>query len=414
MAARPATPAPSASPRRTLVTLTICSMVLAALAGALTLWMSRELRSVEGEREQVRKLAEKCKDPTHSGFTVPESSAPPPQDRVRLDRPYLGNEGVDISALMRVRVSRVDERRRLGEVMVGAPAVLPSQTIHVVNLWAVWCEACKDEMPDLQRLFQRRAAEWKESVDFVAIQVEDHGDPIDAYDQWGPKMPTGAIKLADRGMNAPFISILKGDAQRQPLYYGRLPVTFVLDCNRRVRWAKFDRLSEADVHDLETWIDNFRDELADTGPDARCGRVWCGNGRCEAGESYSCIEDCGERSMPAATGVGNTSGESTEPPPMTTSHEPPPITPPDPPTCPSYCAYCTPGGRCVAKVQGTSPATSSDPTPPPAKARCGDGVCEVAAGESAATCCRDCGCNAPFECGETDAGEYVCRPRLKH
>jgi hypothetical protein len=77
-------------------------------------------------------------------------------------------------------------------------------------------------------------------------------------------MPLSAVKLADRSYDEKFVKVLEAEEQRQ-LFRGNLPVTFVLDCNRRVRWAKFEQLTEADFEDLERHLDQLHAELAEAG-----------------------------------------------------------------------------------------------------------------------------------------------------
>lgn len=54
----------------------------------------------------------------------------------------------------------------------GQPHVLSEflGSTTVINFWATWCVPCKDEMPRLQKLYDRYAAE---GVKFVAISIDD-------------------------------------------------------------------------------------------------------------------------------------------------------------------------------------------------------------------------------------------------
>lgn len=166
--------------------------------------------------------------------------------------------------------------------------------VVVLNFWATWCEPCRAEMPDFKALFARRA-DWGGAVRFLPIQIQDDSDPGRAYSGIERIMPPAPIKLADRAMGGPLAAALGSDAERT-LFKGQLPVTLVLDCNRRVRWAHFSQLTDTNVADLERVIDQLRAELADDSPGAWCRKEWPGNGRCEGKEATPAghvPEDCG-------------------------------------------------------------------------------------------------------------------------
>ncbi|MFY0538937.1 hypothetical protein [Nannocystis pusilla] len=147
----------------------------------------------------------------------------------------------------------------------------------------------QEVLPDLRELFERRGASWGDSVRFLPVQVLDPTAPEDAIRTWGPLMPASHVQVADRSLADSFVAALRDDSRR--LYQGTLPVTLALDCNRRVRWARIGVPGEAEMKELEDWLDTFRAEMTDGDP--RCRQVWCGNGRCEAGEAGRCEEDCG-------------------------------------------------------------------------------------------------------------------------
>jgi thiol-disulfide isomerase/thioredoxin len=389
------------------------SLVVAGIAAVLSLLIWRQVAELEAEARSLEERAATCAArPTPVEVEAPEERPPaPPEDRVQRDRPYLGDEGIDVSAAMRVSLQEIEGDGGIRSVRAGDPSLLAPDTIHVVNLWAVWCSACKDEMPDFKALFAARAGDWGERVRFAAIQVNDHSTPKDAYASWASMLPKGLLRLADRGQDAPLLKALRGGGEQQPLFFDELPVTLVLDCNRRVRWAKFERLGEGELRDLEQHIDRLRGEL-DT---PRCRRQWCGNGRCEAGETGAnrCVEDCGEPRpvSPGPVEAGTTGAEEIAAAPEVL--EPPP-------QCPAHCARCTADGRCIPKLRGPA-ATSEGPEEPPSATsvptpvtdRCGDGRCVAADGESRDTCCLDCGCQGSFDCRKGGDEKWACVPRLK-
>jgi hypothetical protein len=237
-------------------------------------------------------------------------------------------------------------------------------------------------------MFERHD-EWGDSVRFVPIVVKDSGEPRKAYNDFASVMPPAAVKLADRSYEEALVKGLAPDESLK-LFHGNLPVTLVLDCNRRVRWARFEQLTEADFAELESYVETFRAELADTSPGSWCTQQWAGNGRCEGAEStaaHHSLADCGElRRRP---------GDVVTPPPVVAA-----------PT------ECPPGmqrgaeGRCLPKLKGTLAVPRPTPAPTAASRRCGDGKCEPARGESDKTCCQDCACTAPLVC-KADADERM-------
>ena len=392
-------------------------LLLAGISTVLALLIWRQLRRTENELARIQEVAASCRGPRLAPRAGPHR--PPPEDRVQRERPYLGDEGVDISPAMQVRLEYLDESSELQSARVGDPHLLPPATIHIVNLWAVWCGACKEEMPDFKRLFAKNSSEWGDSVRFVAVQVNDLSAPKHAYESWASSMPAKTLRLSDRGQGAPFLEALRGTQSTQPLYFDKLPVTLVLDCNRRVRWAKFERLVDGDLRDLERHVEVLRTELLEVGPNARCHQIWCGNGRCEEGEGTAknrCEEDCGDfiaRRSPAAEVL---------PLPAV---DPSVLTVPAPP-CPSWKRLSA-DGQCVPKLRvapgesrpprpidtGPGQASSRPPIDQAPPIRCGDNLCETNRGEDSDSCCLDCGCLGSFECRMGANGRSSCVPSLR-
>jgi thiol-disulfide isomerase/thioredoxin len=321
------------------------------------------LREVAAERDELARLVAEgraCDADTGVGASGPPAASAAPESQPRSDTPYIPI-GTDIQPAMRLMLERVaTSERDAPRVRLGAKEVLPPTSVHVVTLWAPWCEPCKHLLPRLRDMFQRRQSDWQASVDFIPIQVNDDTSPERSYARFGPLMPRSEARLADRSENRDLLEILR--APSQALHRGDLPLTFLLDCNRRVRWAKEGSFTPATEEDFERWIDHFVEQLRRG--DLECKRRWCGNGRCDPGEQSRCEDDCG------------------------------PFTPAPPPAaCPSDCLQCDDKGRCLVRVTGP--------------ARCGDGRCEK--GESNATCCNDC-CEPPFVCQENEQKRQVCKP----
>jgi len=278
----------------------LVNMFLTTAAAGLTLWIWLLEQDVRSQLMRVRLreqegCAPKIIKSAPPPLVDPEQKAPP-QDTPRSG--YIGSKGTDITPVMTLTLEALRDRTpegKLEALRLGAHEVLPPSTIHVVNLWATWCGPCKDEMPDFKAMFERHA-EWGDSVRFVPIVVKDSGEPRKAYKDFASVMPPAAVKLADRSYEEALVKGLAPD-EALKLFHGNLPVTLVLDCNRRVRWARFEQLTEADFAELESYVETFRAELADTSDGAWCTQAWAGNGRCEGKENqpgHHSFEDCGE------------------------------------------------------------------------------------------------------------------------
>jgi len=400
-----ATPVEPEAPRawvRWAFVLLISTAVLSGLVLALA-WRT------EGQTDLLRELrarAASCPAPVGTGAEhhVEVEAAPPPPSEPLGSGSYVA-AGVDLGSLMRLRLERVRQGAPAGTVRFGSSEVLSPRAVHVISLWAPWCVACKEVLPDLRELFARRGASWGDSVRFLPVQVLDPTAPEDAIRTWGPLMPPSPAQLADRSLADSFVAALRDDSRR--LYQGTLPVTLALDCNRRVRWARIGVPGDAELKELEDWLDTFRAEMTDGDP--RCRQVWCGNGRCETGEAGRCEEDCG---APAETAPSErpVSGpievavlEPNETAPTATDVAKRPVKRVRP--CPQECPRCDDEGRCLTLWGGSEKPPASAPV-----SGCGDGRCD--AGEDQKTCCRDCGCSGSLQCrrGEGERERDVCLP----
>lgn len=388
-------PQASHDPPGSHIWVAMVNLFIALVGVALMLWLFVADRTARTEVARLREVRAKCEAPVLRAPTPkvydPEQVSVPAQDVVRDG--YQGSQGNEVRAIYRLVLEAVrgsdGPEAPIATMMLGSQDVLPSGAIHVVNLWATWCGPCKDEMPDLKQLFAQKR-EWTD-VHFVPILVKDPSEPRKAYKMFEKDMPPAAVKLADRGLGDPLTTELAKD-QEGPLFKGGLPVTLVLDCNRRVRWAHFEQLRRADIRDLERVVDGLQAELADTSDGAWCTRPWAGNGRCDPGEATQTghvLEDCGPLSRRPA-------GADPEEP----------VDPAVPPAevCPAGTSPM-PGGGCKRQLKGNPPTKKA-----PAADSCGNGRCDGS--ETSATCCADCGCPGTQVCVGAP-GPQECRTRLK-
>ncbi len=397
-----------------LVRWALVNMFLTTAACGLTLWIwltEQDIRAQIARVMQRQKTG--CEQRVIKSGAVqlvdPEFKAPP-QDPPRSG--YFGTKGTDISPAMRLKLETLREGKanqgKLESLRLGSQEVLPAGTIHVVNLWATWCGPCKEEMPDFKAMFERHP-DWSADVRFLPILVKDPNEPRKSYGDFSASMPPSAVKLADRSYEESLVKALAPDEQIK-LFHGNLPVTLVLDCNRRVRWARFEQLVDADFVELERYIETFRAELNDKENGSWCTQEWAGNGRCEGKENtaaHHSLEDCGElrRRGSSAAATSETPAMLLGPGDPGTAITGPAITGPS--NCP---AGMTRGseGRCVPQLRGQPRPAVAIPASAAAK-HCGDGKCEPARGESNQTCCEDCSCNDPLVCRPDTNDEYRCQ-----
>ena len=114
----------------------------------------------------------------------------------------------------------------------------------VVNFWATWCEPCKDEMPALQELYERRSADGLQVVGVHLL-----GNPIGEINAF----------LEERGIDYPVRLGDPDDAERWTV--GLLPTSFLIDDQgvvvRRYVGATPQQVAGL-VADVDAWLDGER------------------------------------------------------------------------------------------------------------------------------------------------------------
>jgi thiol-disulfide isomerase/thioredoxin len=108
--------------------------------------------------------------------------------------------------------------------VAGLPAILaavraPGARAVVVNVWASWCEPCREEMPDLLRFYRDNRAR---GLRLVLVSADDEGERAEVERVLGAAAFDGPAFIK-QGDDMAFINGL------DPRWSGELPSTFVFD-----------------------------------------------------------------------------------------------------------------------------------------------------------------------------------------
>ncbi len=248
---------------RTLIRRVLPVVALCILIG----WSLTRLRAVDSEPEFPRSPQPTALAPLVAPVAVNLDSAPRSADG-------LGElPGIDPRKFLATKVERLS-----GDTSVIEPirmSAIRPRTVSLVNLWATWCEPCKSELPHLRAFFaeNRLAFQWDAAIQFVALMVDDAMSTRAASRAFASRMPADTIFLVDRNLDGGVKPALGAIG----MYPSELPVTLLLDCNRRVRWHRVGALVEVDMPAIARQIEALRQEDAcrkprppdggDAGPD---------------------------------------------------------------------------------------------------------------------------------------------------
>lgn len=279
-----APPDPHAAPRRRLYRN---GSIMLSLSLALLAWSRLTLPA-----EPPRPIAAAAAAASAPAATPQPDLPPPPPgaSEAQTTRTYSFDPPLRLDKLTSLvfGVLRTDGRlaaQNLGDAFGAGPSVV------VVNVWGAWCPPCMRELPRLLEL--RRRQTWGRDIRFVPI----HLGPLDSSTAMARRLLAGTQLLVDAqpggGTLAEYL-VLHGVVRNAPL-----PLTFVLDCQRRLRWLQIGEIDDTSA--FETILADLRKELstprcAIARPTPTPGDLFndCGNGRCDLSRETcaTCPADC--------------------------------------------------------------------------------------------------------------------------
>ncbi len=200
---------------------------------------------------------------------VPETRTPAsatPVRIIRFDKENVGNveestlAGKEIAALLDLRVLLLPKGVETATTEDFGDAIKPGH-VTVLNLWATWCEPCKDELPGLRSaLSQAQSKAHGERVHFVPMLVDSSTSVEKArlvYDTLGG--PQASAFTADVGLAGGIsgrlldLELIESELQ--------VPITMLLDCHRRLRWIHRGGLLEANFIEFKAALAEAQAEI---------------------------------------------------------------------------------------------------------------------------------------------------------
>ncbi|HSS38611.1 MAG TPA: TlpA disulfide reductase family protein [Polyangia bacterium] len=103
---------------------------------------------------------------------------------------------------------------------IRAAVAAPGATAVLVNVWATWCDACREEMPALLRFARAHRSEGLRLV-LVSADDEDQREQVAAY--LAKAGAAGATAFIKHGADDAFVNGL------DPNWTGALPASFLYD-----------------------------------------------------------------------------------------------------------------------------------------------------------------------------------------
>ncbi len=114
--------------------------------------------------------------------------------------------------------------------------------IVLVNFWASWCKPCKEELPALERLYQKYQ---ERGFEVVGINIDKEEKHVARFLSRHP---------------VTFSVLLDPDASVIAAYHARaMPTSFLIDRKGTIRWVKFG-FSKSQIPLFENEISNLLKE----------------------------------------------------------------------------------------------------------------------------------------------------------
>lgn len=226
--------------RRLIFTLSIAALAL------ITLTSIYQLNALGGSDEIA--VTPSTRTPVQVPTTAPSEPPSAGGDTIEDLR------GKKTARLLALTLDEILSNGRSGAVEVG-DGPIKAGAVTIVNLWATYCEPCKEELPGFSELMARSA--WGDTVRFTPILIDDK-DPVWAHLQFASLMPEGSRFFVDPLQGA-VVEALRAPKLLRP--DSGLPVTLVYDCRQLARVVYTQRLSPADFLKLEEIVEDLRGEL---------------------------------------------------------------------------------------------------------------------------------------------------------
>jgi peroxiredoxin len=165
------------------------------------------------------------------------------------DPGYVETQPEDILVPVDPEVGALDEQApSIGELAPQFALRSPDGAVHSlqahrgvvvwVNFWATWCEPCKRELPDIQKLHDEFT---DDGLVVLAVNLQEDGDQATQF-------------FEERGLDMPILLDRSGDVYEQYQLRG-LPDSFFIDRDGVLRAMQIGFLTE----------DQMRDKLAELG-----------------------------------------------------------------------------------------------------------------------------------------------------
>lgn len=160
---------------------------------------------------------------------------------------------LSILAAVALAAGAVPELTTASAADVLAAVRRPGASVVVVNLWATWCQPCREEFPDIVKI----GREYRDrGVRVVFVSTDFLDDREQARKFLASQGASGPSFIKDDGSDMAFIDEL------EPRWTGIIPATIVYDDGGRTHWF---HEGKTDYATLKITID----DLLATGPRPR-------------------------------------------------------------------------------------------------------------------------------------------------